>query len=276
VKPCSNFPLFAFWVPDKLLFEIYLLYLCCSFPYFDRYFRHARPKASVIDPGGDLWIAKFPSKGDTSDTGAWEAVVNQLAIAAGLNVAEGRAERLTARHHTYLTRRFDRLSLKKRIHFASAMTLLGRTNGENGSTGVSYLHLAEFIQRNGANPNADMAELWRRIVFYICVSNSDDHLRNHGFLLSHTGWMLSPAYDINPVPDADYLKLNISEDDGRMSFELALSVAEKFRVSNKDAKQLLVDVQKSVANWKKVAEQLGITRAAVNQMAPAFSPEGKG
>jgi len=235
----------------------------------------ARPKASVIDPSHNLWIAKFPSKEDANDTGAWEAVVNQLAKAAGLNVADGEAVRLTARHHTYLTRRFDRDATGGRVHFASAMTLLGRTDGQDGSTGVSYLHLAEFIQRGGARPNEDMAELWRRIVFSICISNSDDHLRNHGFLLTPSGWVLSPAYDINPVPEAEYLKLNISEDDGRMSFALALSVAEQFRVNQKDAKVMLAKIQSSVANWKKYAEKFGITRAGISQMAPAFSLDGK-
>ena len=159
----------------------------------------ARPKASVIDPGHNLWIAKFPSKEDVNDTGAWEAVVNQLAKDAGLNAAEGKAVQLKATHHTYLTRRFDRDATGGRVHFASAMTLLGRTDGQDGSTGVSYLDLAEFIQRVGARPNEDMAELWRRIVLNICVSNSDDHLRNHGFLLTPSGWVLSPAYDIKRV-----------------------------------------------------------------------------
>jgi len=235
----------------------------------------ARPKASVIDQDHNLWIAKFPSKEDAGDTGAWEAVVNQLAKAAGLNVADGEAVQLTAKHHTYLTRRFDRDATGGRIHFASAMTLLGLTDGQDGSTGISYLHLAEFIQRAGARPNEDMTELWRRIVFNICVSNSDDHLRNHGFLLTPSGWVLSPAYDINPVPEAEYLKLNISEDDGRMSFALALSVAEQFRVNQKDAKTMLAKTQSSVANWRKYAEKFGIIRAGISQMEPAFSLAGK-
>lgn len=235
----------------------------------------ARPKASVIDPQGDLWIAKFPSKDDTGDTGAWEEVVNKLAKNAGLTVAEGRAERLTAKHHTFLTRRFDRLPEGKRIHFASAMTLLGLTDGRDGSTGISYLHLAEIIQRSGARPSEDMAELWARIVFNICVSNSDDHLRNHGFLLTPDGWVLSPAYDINPLLGAEYLKLNISEEDGCMSFDLALSVAEKFRLNQKEARRVMTRIQDSVANWKLQAVKLGIPKADINRMEPAFSPAGK-
>lgn len=235
----------------------------------------ARPKASVIDPGGNFWIAKFPSKEDKNDTGAWEAVVNQLAADAGITIAEGKAVQLTAQHHTYLTRRFDRTATGGRIHFGSAMTLLGRTDGQDGAAGVSYLHLAEFIQRHGARPTEDMAELWKRIVFNICVSNSDDHLRNHGFLFTPAGWVLSPAYDLNPVPNGEYLKLNISEDDGQMSVALALSVAEQFRVNQKQAKALLATIQNSVAKWKTYAEKFGIGRSDINQMAPAFSMDGK-
>ena len=120
-----------------------------------------------------------------------------------------------------------------------------------------------------------MAELWKRIAFNICVSNSDDHLRNHGFLFTPAGWVLSPAYDINPVPNAEYLKLNISEDDGRMSVALALSVAKQFRVNQKQAKALLATIQNSVAKWKTTAEKFSIGRAGINQMAPAFSMDGK-
>jgi serine/threonine-protein kinase HipA len=235
----------------------------------------ARPKASVIDAGRQLWIAKFPSKADPNDTGAWEAVVNQLAKEAGIIVAEGRAMRLTVKQHTYLTKRFDRTPAGGRIHFASAMTLLGLTDGQDGSTGVSYLHLAEFIQRHGARPNSDMEELWKRIVLNICVSNSDDHLRNHGFLLIPSGWVLSPAYDINPIPGAEYLKLNITTEDGRMSLELALSVASQFRVGLSDAKKIMGTIQNSVTNWRKYGEKFGISRGSISQMAQAFSLEGK-
>jgi len=147
----------------------------------------ARPKASVIDPEGRLWIAKFPSGGDDRDIGGWEAVVNELALRAGLNVAQGQAKRLTLQHHTFLTRRFDRDG-NWRIHFASAMTLLGRTDGADAATS-SYLELAECIARVGARTNSDLEELWRRIVFNICISNADDHLRNHGFLLTSKGWV---------------------------------------------------------------------------------------
>lgn len=124
----------------------------------------ARPKASVADPKGNLWIAKFPSRKDDRDMGGWETVVNDLAIKSGVTVAEGKAQRFTQDYHTFLTKRFDRQGTR-RIHFASAMTLLGQTDGADAATGISYLHLAEFIMRYGAKPGADLEELWRRIVF---------------------------------------------------------------------------------------------------------------
>ncbi len=161
----------------------------------------ARPKASVIDTAGQLWIAKFPSKRDDRNIGGWEWVVNELAKKAGLHVAEGQAKKFTRAHHTYLTKRFDRIG-DKRIHFASAMTLLGRNDGADAASGASYLELMDFITKFGGNATEDLKELWKRIVFNICISNSDDHLRNHGFLLTSKGWILSPGYDINPVPFA--------------------------------------------------------------------------
>ena len=153
----------------------------------------ARPKASVMDEEGQLWIAKFPSVKDRTDIGAWEMVVNELAEKAGLTIANGMARIYNSEQHTFLSRRFDRTATGERIHFASAMKLLGQTDG---TAGASYLQLAEFILQNSASPNADLEELWKRIVFYIAVKNTDDHLRKHGFLLTPNGWRLSPAYDV--------------------------------------------------------------------------------
>ena len=158
----------------------------------------ARPKASVSDPDGNLWIAKFPSKNDGYDHGAWEMVIHELAKAAGIGMAESQARKFSSKYHTFLTKRFDRTPQGERIHFASAMTLLGHSDGQNYQDGISYLELVNFITSQGGNPNPDLEELWRRIVFSICVSNTDDHLRNHGFILTESGWVLSPAYDINP------------------------------------------------------------------------------
>jgi serine/threonine-protein kinase HipA len=229
----------------------------------------ARPKASVIDPQGQLWIAKFPSKKDERDIGGWEAVVNILAIKAGLNVAEGKARRFTQDHHSYLTRRFDRVK-GKRIHFASAMTLLGHSDGADAAANVSYLHLAELIVRHGARPDADLEELWRRIVFNICVSNSDDHLRNHGFLLTPKGWVLSPAYDINPIPNSHGLSLNISEHSNALELDLAREVAEQFRLREEKRETIIELVTNKVSRWHEIAGKMGISRGEMQGVETAF------
>ena len=231
----------------------------------------ARPKASVLDPKGHLWIAKFPSKNDDIDIGAWEMVVQKLGKMAGLNVAEAKSEKFYSKRHTYLTKRFDRTPKGERMHFASAMTLLGYTDGADFHDGVSYLELAEFIIRNGARVDQDLEELWRRIVFYISVSNSDDHLRNHGFLLTDKGWILSPGYDINPIQNASGLSLNISESDNSFEFDLALEVAEYFRVNQKRGNQVIKKVRETVKQWNEVAKEAGISKAERDSMAKAFN-----
>lgn len=231
----------------------------------------ARPKASVLDNNDHLWIAKFPSKHDQADIGGWEIVTYQLAIAAGVNMAEARAKKFTTHKHTFLTKRFDRTSTGERIHFASAMTLLGHVDGEDHGEGVSYLELVEFIATQGANVKEDLEQLWRRIVFSICVANTDDHLRNHGFILTPTGWILSPAYDINPVESGAGLKLNISEDDNTLDLALALEVCPYFRIKEDRAVAIMEDVKKAVRNWRNVATRYGISNAEQELKSTAFS-----
>jgi serine/threonine-protein kinase HipA len=150
------------------------------------------------------------------------------------------------------------------------MTLLGYIDGTNYSSGVSYLDLAEFIMQNGSSPDVDLEELWRRIVFYISISNTDDHLRNHGFLLTDKGWTLSPAYDINPVPTGTGLSLNISTTDNALSIDLAREVAPYFRVSDKKAAEIIGAVQSKVSKWELIAEKIGIPKSERNVMAKAF------
>lgn len=230
----------------------------------------ARPKASVLDPQNYLWIAKFPSLKDEKDVGAWEMVINSLASDAGLHIAEGKINKFNSKYHTYLTKRFDRNNKGQRIHFASAMTLLGHIDGAGHDTGVSYLDIVEFLIKHGADVNADLEELWRRIVFHICVKNTDDHLRNHGFLLTDNGWRLSPAYDINPNEFGSGLSLNISEKDNSLDLELALSVLEYFRIDEQKAKAIIENVKISVSNWRSIAEGFGITKAEQDRMSNAF------
>ena len=233
----------------------------------------ARPKASVLDGKQHLWIAKFPSNNDGKDIGGWEMVVNELAIKAGLNVAEGTARQFSKKQHTFLTKRFDRTNTGERIHFASAMTLLGLNDGNDHTEGISYLHIAEFLMRSGANVNADLEELWRRIVFNICVSNTDDHLRNHGFLLTNSGWLLSPAFDINPVENSTGLKLNITLTDNALDLEIALEVAGEFRVRKDRANEIIKLAKASVSKWRSVAEKIKLPKAEQELLANAFITE---
>jgi serine/threonine-protein kinase HipA len=230
----------------------------------------ARPKANVMDNDGNLWIAKFPSRADSVNTGAWEMVAHELAGHSGLKITECRLEQFSGHGSTFLTRRFDRKA-DKRIHFASAMTLLGRTDVDNYATGCSYLDLAQFIMRHGANPDEDLEELWRRIVFNIAISNTDDHLRNHGFLLTPQGWTLAPAYDINPSPHSNGLTLNISMEDNSLDFELALSIAPQFRVNIEQAETTVKTIKNAVASWRETAQKLKISRLEIENMAPAFN-----
>jgi len=230
----------------------------------------ARPKASVIDPTGHLWIAKFPSKNDNKNSGAWEFIVNQMAHELGINVATAQAEIYSQKQHTFLTKRFDRTSDNKRIHFASAMSLLGYKDGYNYKEGGSYLELVELIEQYGAEPNADIRELWRRIVFSVAISNTDDHLRNHGFLLSKTGWRLSPAYDINPIEKGIGLSLNISEDDNSLDFDLCMEVIDYFRWEEKEAKKFINQTKEMVSQWKQMANQMNISNQEQTFMESAF------
>jgi len=227
----------------------------------------ARPKASVVDTKDNLWIAKFPSGNDQVDIGGWEMVVNVLAKEAGLNIADGQVKKFNSKHHTFLSKRFDRVRGNGRIHFASAMTLLGYSDGAEG---VSYLNLAEFIMQNGANVKDDLEELWRRIVFNISVKNTDDHLRNHGFLLTPLGWILSPAFDINPVYHGRGLTLNISETDNALEFDLAKSVAKYFRVPANKATAIISKVQQAASKWQKVSKTYNIPGSEQDLMAQAF------
>ena len=229
----------------------------------------ARPKASVIDKQHRLWIAKFPSRNDDKDVAAWEMVVKELAIKAGITIAEGRLQKFNNKYNTYLTKRFDRTPEGARIHFASAMTLLDYVDGES-SNGASYLELVEFIVRHGSNVAADLEELWRRIVFSICVKNTDDHLRNHGFLLNNSGWSLSPAYDINPNEFGKGLHLNISDDDNSLDLDLALEVAGIFRLTPQRAGQVIKEVTNSITSWKKLATKYKISTAEQERMSTAF------
>ncbi len=230
----------------------------------------ARPKAGVVDESGHSWIAKFPSRRDEINIGRWEFLVSQLAITAGVETAMSRIQTFSGEYDTFLTKRFDRTAAGERIHFASAMTLLGRRDGDSGETGASYLDIAEFLIKNGAQVSNDLEQLWRRIVFNIGVSNVDDHLRNHGFLLRKGGWVLSPAFDMNPTATGDGLLLNISKDDNAQSLDLAMNVTPFFRIKKDRAEQIVSEVSSSVREWRGIAKQIGFSNNAIDRMKRAF------
>lgn len=231
----------------------------------------ARPKASVLDTKGNLWIAKFPSKSDSKDIGGWEMVANELATNAGINVAKAKIQNFSNRHNTFLTQRFDRTPKGERIHYASAMTLLGYTDGTSFQDGVSYIELAEFIARHGAYVERDLEELWRRIVFNVIISNTDDHLRNHGFISTDKGWILSPAFDLNPNETGTGLSLNISLEDNSLDLNVTLAVIDYFRLDKEKALSIIEQVKKSVSNWRIVANKYNLSRSEQDLMAIAFN-----
>ena len=194
----------------------------------------ARPKATVVDTMGQLWIAKFPSKNDENDTGAWEMVTHDLAKLCGLNVPDAKLEKFSKIGSTYLVKRFDR-NEKKRIHL-------------------------------------DLVELWKRIVFNMAVSNTDDHLRNHAFILTKKGWILSPLYDVNPVPYGDELSLNVDEYDNSIRIDLAVETAMRFGMTRADAEKFAGNMLKTVReNWQSLALKYGLSRGQIEEMRPAFS-----
>jgi len=229
----------------------------------------ARPKANILDDKGHPWIAKFPSKNDDLDKALWEYLAYQLALKAGVTMAESRVEKVSGNHHTFFTKRFDRLE-GERVHFASAMTMTGNNEDTIRDNPASYLDLAEFIQFSGAENTEDLHQLWRRIVFHIAISNTDDHLRNHGFVLFDEGWRLSPAYDINPSIDKYGLSLNIDGDSNALEFELAKSAGSYFQLNNKQMDVILNEVKSAVSQWKTIAQDIGISRPEQQLMEGAF------
>lgn len=229
----------------------------------------ARPKANVLDEKGNLWIAKFPSQNDTVNKAAWEFLAYKLAIKAGIDMAECMLQKIAGRHHTFFTKRFDR-EKKVRIHFASAMTMTGNNEELIRDNPASYLDLVEFIQFSGCSVNEDLKQLWRRMIFNILISNTDDHLRNHGFILTPKGWRLSPAYDINPSTEKEGLSLNIDTNINSLDIDLAKSVGQYFRLNANEMNDIVNEVRKSVSKWQAVAKEIGITKNEQVMMGGAF------
>jgi serine/threonine-protein kinase HipA len=227
----------------------------------------ARPKASVVDRDGNLSIAKFPQQNDLVPVSAWESVALTLAAKAGIPTPDWRLEKVGGRD-VLLLRRFDRRD-GKRIPFLSAMSMLDALDGDPHS----YLEIADAIRQYGAKAEEDCAQLWRRIVFNILISNTDDHLRNHGFLYGPDGWRLAPAYDLNPVPldiKPRVLTTAIDEADGTASLDVALETAAHYKLAPAQARGIVHEVGTAVAQWRATAKSIGLSAAEIDRMSSAF------
>ncbi len=228
----------------------------------------ARPKASVIDEDGSLTVAKFPSRKDDYDVAQWEHFCHVMGRKAGLNVAETRTIDGNG-HHILLSKRFDRTTDGRRIHFASALTALGLTDGDNGSTGYGYTDIVDFILRHGSNVEPNLEELYRRVAFYIIIGNSDDHFRNHGFLLTRKGWELSPAYDINPTLSG-FQRLLINRNTCESNIDILLESAGDYMLSPKKAQDIIDNVRDAMKSWRDEAREQGLPQRDIDMFAPRF------
>ena len=228
----------------------------------------ARPKASVIDEDGWLTVAKFPSRKDDYVVAQWEHFCHLMGRKAGLNVAETRTV-MGEEYHVLLSKRFDRTPEGRRIHFASALTLLGVTDGDNASTGFGYTDIADFIVRYGCNVERNLEELYRRVVFNIIVGNSDDHFRNHGFLLRRKGWELSPAYDINPtLSDSQSLLINRVTSDSDL--EILKGASDEYMLYAGRAEKIIAEVRGAMKSWRNEARRLGLPQRDIEMFGPRF------
>lgn len=229
----------------------------------------ARPKASVIDESGDLCIAKFQKKDDYSNNVMWESVALTLAKSCGLNTQKWSLKKV-ADKDVIVLKRFDRKG-NERIHFLSAMSMLNAI--DNDTEIHSYLDIADVIRQYGASPRDDLLELWKRIVFSILISNTDDHLRNHGFLyVNERGWRLSPLYDVNPsIDNKKILSTYITENDNTQSINLTLEICEYFGINLKNACEIITDMRTKISAWPTVAKNHGLSKREIEQMESAFT-----
>ena len=229
----------------------------------------ARPKASVIDTDKTLYVAKFTSRNDDYDAGLWEHFSHLLAAKAGINAAKTKVIATGEKYHTLLSERFDRTKDGKRIHFASAMTLLGLNDGDNATTGHGYLDIVDFIIQNCTDVEYNLQELYRRVAFNICIGNSDDHFRNHGFLLTAKGWTLSPAYDMNPTLNG-YQSLLINSSTNKSDLNELLNSCEEYMLQKQSAQQIISEVLNAVKEWRSLATRLGIATSEQERFASVF------
>ena len=217
----------------------------------------ARPKANVIDTDGTLYVAKFPSKKDLENTELIEHFSHQLAAKAGIHVAKTRTIRISRDRDLLLSERFDRTKESRRIHFASAMSLLGLDDGAGSSTGNGYLDIVDFILRGCTDVRQNLRELYRRVAFNVMFGNTDDHFRNHGFLLTPKGWTLSPAYDINPGTKSHHCLL-IDSYTEESDINVLLAASESYMLERQEAAEIIEEVRAAIKDWRKTATELQI------------------
>lgn len=232
----------------------------------------ARPKANFTQADGSLWIAKFPARDDVMDVAAWEMLAHRLAVGAGIEMPEAKLLRLSEEHRTFVTQRFDRMG-GHRVHYASAMTMLKQSDSDQ----ASYLDIAHAILVNGTNGliKRDLAQLFRRAVFNALISNRDDHLRNHGFILTQAGWRLSPAFDLNPTIDKAEHVLSLDFNENRLGPECVMATAEYYDLSLDQAAGIQEEVLQAIRQWETIAKTLRIPRAEIELMRPAFTTQAK-
>jgi len=219
----------------------------------------ARPKAGVRDTDGCLYVAKFPSRNDDYDVSLWEHLSHLLAKKAGVIAAETSVISTGEKYHALLSKRFDRTTDGRRIHFASAMTLLGLTDGSDAQTGNGYLDIVDFILQNCCDVENNLRQLYRRVAFNIAIGNTDDHFRNHGFLLTPRGWTLSPAYDMNPTTN-EYQSLLITSSTNKSDLNLLLEASEEYMIGKDEASRIIKEVTDAVKGWRRIAASLGIAK----------------
>ena len=229
----------------------------------------ARPKANVVDTDKNVYVAKFPSLKDDYDAGLWEYFCHLLAKNVGINTADTKVLAVNEKHHTLLSKRFDRTAEGKRIHFASAMTLLGLNDGDNATTGHGYLDIVDFILSSCTDVDANLCELFRRVAFNICIGNTDDHFRNHGFLLTAKGWTLSPAYDMNPTLNS-HQSLLINSKTNVSDLSVLVNSCDEYMLTAQVAKNIINEVVEAIKDWRIIANKIGISKREISLFENVF------
>ena len=230
----------------------------------------ARPKAVVVDTDGVLYMAKFPSRTDDYDVALWEHLSHLLAKQSGIDVPKTSMISTGQKYHTFLSQRFDRTKTGKRIHYASAMTLLGLSDGDNANAGYGYLDIVDFIIQNCCDVEYNLRQLFRRVAFNVAIGNSDDHFRNHGFLLTRKGWTLSPAFDLNPS-DSGYQSLLITPSSSRSDLGLLMESSEYYMIERSEAKQIIGEIKDALGYWERLASRIGISKSEIDLFRHIFS-----